>query len=94
MLDRTRAKQNDEVLFVKAENDGFGLGAQRREIELNDLPEALKIIQRWKRDHKVDDGKLAHAVSRKRILESVDMSLSGDRYRAVAVRGKNCMKLP
>jgi type I restriction enzyme M protein len=86
-LDRTRAKQNDEVLFVKAENDGFGLGAQRREIELNDLPEALKIIKTWKRDHKVADGKLAHAVSRKRILESPDISLSGDRYRAVAIRG-------
>jgi type I restriction enzyme M protein len=88
ILDRTRAKQNDEVLFVKAENDGFGLGAQRREIELNDLPEALKIIQTWKRDHKVADGKLAHAISRKRILESPDISLSGDRYRAIAVRGK------
>jgi type I restriction enzyme M protein len=85
-LDRALAKQNDEVLFVKVENDGFGLGAQRREIELNDLPEALKIIQTWKRDHKVADGKLAHAVSRKRILESPDISLSGDRYRAVAVR--------
>ncbi len=87
LLDRTRTKQNDEVLFVKVENDGFGLGAQRREIELNDLPEALKIIEKWKRDHKVTDGKLAHAVSRKRILESPDISLSSDRYRAVAVRG-------
>ena len=86
-LDRTLAKQNDEVLFVKVENDGFGLGAQRREIELNDLPEALKIIQTWKRDHKIADGKLAHAVSRKRILESSDINLSGDRYRAIAVRG-------
>ena len=84
-LDRARAKQNDEVLFVKVENDGFGLGAQRREIELNDLPEALKIIQTWKRDHKVADGKLAHAVSRKRILESSDMSFSGDRYREHSV---------
>ena len=88
-LDRTLAKQNDEVLFVKAENDGFGLGAQRREIELNDLPEALKILQTWKRDHKVADGKLAHAISRKRILESPDISLSGDRYRVRAVVKQN-----
>jgi type I restriction enzyme M protein len=93
-LDRTLAKQNDEVLFVKVENDGFGLGAQRREIELNDFPEALKIIQKWKRDHKVTDGKLAHAISRKRILESPDISLSGDRYRAVAVRGNGGSKWP
>jgi len=86
-LDRNLAKRTDAVLFVKIENDGFDLGAQRRPIEQNDLPEALKIIQSWKRDHKVTDGKLAHAVSRKRILESADVSLSGDRYRAVAVRG-------
>jgi type I restriction enzyme M protein len=88
-LDRTLAKQNDEVLFVKVENDGFDLGAQRRPIERNDLPEALKTIQTWKRNHKVADGKLAHAVSRKQILESHDFNLSGDRYRVTSTRVKS-----
>ncbi|MBM4149422.1 MAG: restriction endonuclease subunit M/S, partial [Lentisphaerae bacterium] len=40
-LDRNLARQRDEVLFVKVENDGFDLGAQRRPKEGSDLPAAL-----------------------------------------------------
>ncbi len=32
-LDKTLAKRNDEILFVKVGNDGFDLGAQRRRID-------------------------------------------------------------
>jgi type I restriction enzyme M protein len=85
-LDRVRVRQTDEILFVKVNSDGYDLGAQRRPIEQNDLPEALKAIRAWKKDGKVADEELAHAVSRKRILESSDINLSGDRYRASAVR--------
>ncbi len=38
ILDRKLAKQTDHIAFFKVENDGFDLGAQRREIEKNDLP--------------------------------------------------------
>ena len=38
ILDRKLAKQTDHIAFFKVENDGFDLGAQRREIEMNDLP--------------------------------------------------------
>ena len=38
ILDRKLAKQTDHIAFYKVENDGFDLGAQRREIEKNDLP--------------------------------------------------------
>jgi len=38
------AKISKEILFVKVENDGFDLGAQRREIAKNDLPKALEIL--------------------------------------------------
>jgi type I restriction enzyme M protein len=44
-LDRQLAAKSDSVLFVKVENDGFGLGAQRRAIEQNDLPGALQVIK-------------------------------------------------
>ena len=30
-LDRDRAKKNHSILFVKISNDGYDLGAQRRE---------------------------------------------------------------
>jgi type I restriction enzyme M protein len=47
-LDRQMAKQKKNILFVKIDNDGFDLGAQRRSISANDLPEALKMINDWK----------------------------------------------
>ena len=43
-LDKTLAKRNDEILFVKVVNDGFDLGAQRRRIDKNDLPQAFEIL--------------------------------------------------
>ena len=77
------------MLFVKVENDGFELGAQRRPIQKNDLPEALEILNSHKKAQKSQEGKIALAVSRKRILESPDVNLSGDRYRvAAAVQSK------
>ncbi len=86
-LDRNLARRTDAVLFVKIKNDGFDLGAQRRPIEQNDLPAALKAIQAWKQNQKAPQEEIARAVSRKRLLESPDINLSGDRYRPIAVRG-------
>jgi type I restriction enzyme M protein len=48
LLDRQIAKQKRDILFVKIENDGFDLGAQRKPIAANDLPKALEIIERYK----------------------------------------------
>src|SRR5450756_2482688 len=39
ILDKSLAKKANTIAFFKVENDGFGLGAQRREIEKNDLPQ-------------------------------------------------------
>ena len=83
-LDRNLARRTDDVVFVKGENDGFDLGAQRRPIEKNDLPEALKILNDHKKAQKSQEGKIALTVSRKYLLESGDVNLSGDRYRVVA----------
>jgi type I restriction enzyme M protein len=47
VLDKRMARQLDSVLFVKAENDGFGLGAQRRAVTGSDLPEAAAAIKAW-----------------------------------------------
>jgi type I restriction enzyme M protein len=80
LLDKALAKRRDEILFVKVEADGFDLGAQRRPVERNDLPEAEQAIVAWRAGQQPKSS-MAHAVSRKRILESVDVSLSGDRYK-------------
>ena len=39
ILDKSVARKSDTIAFFKVENDGFGLGAQRRAIEKNDLPQ-------------------------------------------------------
>jgi len=46
-LDKSIAKRKNEILFVKIENYGFNLGAQRRKIEKSDLPDALKILREF-----------------------------------------------
>ena len=48
LLDRALAKRTDQVLLVKVENDGFDLGAQRRPIDRNDLPEICRVIRMFK----------------------------------------------
>jgi len=47
-MDKSLAKRVDRILFVKVENDGFDLGAQRRVIDKNDLTAALKFLNIYK----------------------------------------------
>ncbi len=49
ILDKSLAKKSSTIGFFKVENDGFGLGAQRREIEKNDLPQVLAEIDEYLR---------------------------------------------
>jgi type I restriction enzyme M protein len=39
ILDKSLARQSNTIAFFKVENDGFGLGAQRRAFDKNDLPQ-------------------------------------------------------
>jgi len=49
-LDTLLAQKSDSILFVKIENDGFSLGAQRRAIDKNDLPRAVEIIKKFRKE--------------------------------------------
>jgi len=92
-LNKNLAKKTDKILFVKVSNDGFGLGAQRREIKENDLPMALEIIKKYKQctieekeiEFNLAETKLAHIVKKEKIAESGDYNLSGDRYKSATV---------
>ena len=70
---------------MKAENDGFDLGAQRREIDRNDLPEALKVLNEWKGGKKRKSG-IALWAKKGRIAEDGEYNLTGDRYREATDR--------
>ena len=47
ILDKPLAKKSTAIAFIKIENDGYGLGAQRREIDKNDLPPAADFLKTW-----------------------------------------------
>lgn len=69
-FDRAFAKQNKNILFVRVDNDGFSLGAQRTPIKQNDLPEALKIINEYRDGKDVSGYERAMVVSKERIAEN------------------------
>lgn len=79
-FDNEIAKRQSEIVFVKVEQDGFDLGANKRPINKNDLPEALSILDAWKNGKKVESDKVIY-VEKAKITENGDYNLSGDRYR-------------
>lgn len=79
LLDKKLAKERDEILFVKIENDGYSLNAQRRPITGDQFPEALELIKKFQASEAIKSA-LAHTVPRSEIVESGDYNLSGDRY--------------
>ena len=79
-LDNKKAKTTGEILFVNVENDGFDLGATRRRIDKNDLPEAFKVLKAWS-EGKKSKSLLAHLVDRGKIAEGGDYNLTGSRYK-------------
>ena len=47
ILDKALAKRTDSIAFFKVENDGFDLGAQRRPIDQNDLPQTQEAVKEY-----------------------------------------------
>ncbi len=79
-LDTKRAKSNRDILFVDVQNDGFDLGATRRKIDKNDLPEAFKILKAYSKG-KQQKSTLAHYVNKTTIAEDGSYNLTGSRYK-------------
>jgi type I restriction enzyme M protein len=92
ILDKSLARQADSIAFFKVENDGFGLGAQRREIEKNDLPqveaEIAAYLGKLRARETVAEMELRFGlvVPKARIAANGDYNLSGKRYREGLVR--------
>lgn len=82
LLDKEFSKRTSKILFIKVENDGFDLGAQRGKIDKNDLPFCLDLLQQWKIKQIInEDSKVAFAVNKEEFAKNGDYNLTGDRYR-------------
>ncbi|VVB79052.1 N-6 DNA Methylase [uncultured archaeon] len=87
LLDKSLAKKTKDILFIKIENEGFGLGAQRREISGSDLPISLEIVSKYKKaltegkELELNELEKKHALIIKKDELSGDFNLSQDRYR-------------
>jgi len=89
LLDKNLSKHSDSILFISVDNDGLDLGANRREIDKNDLPHALSLIKQFKDSlknnithiiNKESEG-ISNIVKKETILKTSDYNLSGERYR-------------
>jgi type I restriction enzyme M protein len=86
ILDKSLAKQSNTIAFFKVENDGFGLGAQRRAIEKNDLPLVKAELAAYLRSLRTGSPaeaspKAGLIVRKEKIAANGDYNLSGERYR-------------
>ncbi|MBS9783901.1 N-6 DNA methylase [Candidatus Gracilibacteria bacterium] len=80
-IDKELAKKTDKILFLKAENDGFDLGSNRRAIDKNDLPKCFDILEQWKNTQTLDKNETCALSVAKTQLAENDYNLTGDRYR-------------
>ena len=95
LMDRTLAKNTDSILFVNIENDGFDLGAQRNAIEVDDLPEALDIIQAFQKDSSKEPSNpvMAQFALKSKIGEDGNFNFSGIRYKKTVSYETNVWKM-
>ena len=86
ILDKSLAKTADTIAFFKVENDGFGLGAQRRAFDKNDLPqvqaELAAYLEALRSRTSTDTLRIATGliVPKEKVAANGVYNLSGERY--------------
>ncbi|MFZ2341362.1 MAG: N-6 DNA methylase [Bacteroidales bacterium] len=91
-LDKVMAKKTDKILFVKIENDGFDLGAQRRQIKENDLPVVIENIRNYKlwlsQGKPFDCGSTSTllCVEKSVVAKDGNYAFTGERYKESSIR--------
>ncbi|WP_298319636.1 N-6 DNA methylase [uncultured Aquimarina sp.] len=84
-LDVALAKKSNQILFIKIDNDGYSLGAQRNEVKDGQLEEAINAAKAFKQsileDIDFENNTIAHSIDKKEIRENGNFNLSGDNYK-------------
>ena len=96
LMDKALAKKSNKILFVKIENDGYNLGAQRTPIKGGQLGEAVELLKAYKKatNARIKNEEInaltakyefAHAVEKAKIAENGEYNLSGERYKDIII---------
>ena len=80
LIDKTIAKTKDQILFVKLNNDGFDLGAQRREIEGSEIPEVIHVVRDYQQGIDVSKCPLVTLAPKAKVAKQ-SYILVGERYK-------------
>lgn len=83
LMDKTLAKERDNILFVNLNNDGYDLGAQRREIKGSEIPDVINVIQDYQKSLNVESRQNT-IIAKKADVAAQDYILVGERYRTAA----------
>jgi type I restriction enzyme M protein len=93
LMDADLAKKTKDVLFVKIDNDGYGLGAQRNAIKGGQLEEAVTTLKTFRENciegKPFENNTLAQAVSKAEVGKSGDYNLTGEKYKVNAILNSN-----
>ena len=79
LIDKTLAKTKDSILFVKLNNDGYDLGAQRRAIKGSEIPDVINVFKDYQKEKDVAETKNI-VVALKSDISKQEYILVGERY--------------
>ena len=100
ILDKSLAQKADGIAFFKVQHDGYDLGAQRRPITDDDLPQVQAEIAEYLRylqtGATLDDfiPMLGLVVGKDRIATNGEYNLSGERYRVTPIESSSFPMVP
>lgn len=100
ILDKSLAKKSNSIAFFKIDNDGFGLGAQRRANTGGQLTQAkaelAEYLHALRNNRSTDNFQttLGQIVSKEKIAMNGDYNLNAERYREGSIRNTNYPMVP
>lgn len=79
-VDKTLGGRLADIIFVRIGSDGFDLGAQRRPVETDDLPNALDLLRQFRVGASLPATPMALTLPKSVIAASKECSLLADHY--------------
>jgi len=94
LMDKEIAKKREEILFIKIDNDGYNLGAQRTAVKGGQLDEAIQIAHKFVETGEFEESHIAHLVPKAEVAKNGDFNLSGERFKLTELRDTKFNKVP